>query len=98
MYMKIKFETPERHIYAFDIYIACTLFWFSWLLQDMGSGNKEVDELKSTVADLKERLWQVRSERDELEAQYRQKEVSMTDHILVSLLVLRASYGCIMQQ
>ena len=43
-------------------------------LQDPG-GNKEVDELKSTVAELKERIWQLRAESDELDQQHRQKQV-----------------------
>ena len=49
-----------------------------YIFQDIG-GNKEVEDLQRTVADLKERLWQLRTDRDELEAQHRHKQVTFND-------------------
>ena len=38
-------------------------------------GSREVDDLKLTVGDLKEKLWQLRTDKDELEQQLNLKQV-----------------------
>ena len=41
-------------------------------------GSKEVEDLKASVAELKDRIWQLRAEKDELDQQHRRKQVRAT--------------------